>query len=367
MTEKEKLFTNLIDKSEKSREELEELVADKVNELSGLVSEEGAIYIIANELGIRLENEKPKKNADFLKLDKITEPKTPVSFLCKIIRKYDIVTFSSEKNPKGRVQSILVGDETGVKRLTFWNDQTEILENIQEGDILKILNAYTRENTQNPGRIDIHYGQYSDIEVNPKDVEVKVQEFTPEKFDSVKKKISEIEEGERNIELDATVTDFDIPRFYIGCPECFRKVFQDGDDYKCAEHGEVKPLKIPIVNLIIDDGSGTIAIVGFRDRAEKLTEMTSDDIIKLTEDIDTYQTFSKKIIGSKINLIGNHSINNMTGEKQLIVNQILGVEFKELDEVVEDILKDDVKEKSNSKEVEDDLEIEEIDLDDDLM
>lgn len=375
MTEKEKLLDNLAKKSSMSREELEKLVEDKVNELSGLVSDEGAIYIIANDLGIRLDSETPKKDADFVKIVDITEPKTPVSFACKVLKKYDKVTFSSSNsNSEGHVQSILVGDETGIVRVVFWHEKTSLLDNIQEGDILKIINAYTRENARSE-RIEIHYGQYSDIEVNPKGIDIQVKEFKSQDIDFAEKKVSELEEGARNVKVKGVVTDFDIPRFYLGCPECFKKVYQDEDTHKCAEHGEVKAMKIPIINIIIDDGTGSIQVVGFRDRAESICGgMSSDEVISLTEDVDKYRNFSKKIVGSGIILGGNIGISSMSGEKQLIVNQVLGIDMKTVDEIAKDLVSEDSKKSKNentkkSKDANSDIDfdIEEIDLDDDLM
>lgn len=363
MSEKEKLLENLVEKSGKSIETLNRLITDKVNELSGLVSEEGAIYIVANELGVRLEAEKPKRDVEFTKVSEIKEAKVPVSLIVKVIKKYDKINFTSSKGTEGAVQSLLVGDEGGVIRLTVWNDQTDILENIHEGDILKITNAYTRENSQNTDRIDVHYGQYSDVEVNPEGVKIDLPEFKPMSYEFVDKKIEEIKEGDRNVKVSATITDFDIPRFYIACPTCFKKVIRDGDKHECPEHGVVDSIKVPIVNLIVDDSTGTIPVVGFRDRAEDITKMSAEQIIALTEDIDKYKTFSKKLVGAKIIIGGNASMSTMTGELQLLANQI------------EEIIYNEVEDKPESNNVKDEVlvddndldDIEEIDLDDDLL
>jgi len=373
MTEKEKLLNNLIEKSDKSKEELEKLVSDKIDELSGLVSEEGAIYIIANEIGVRLESEKPKREVEFDKIEKITEAKIPISLVAKVIRKYDKVNFSSEKGGDGCVQSILVGDDTGIMRIVFWHEKTEVLENIHDGDILKIINAYTRENNQNPGRIEIHYGQYSDIEVNPEGVEIELKEFKQD-VEFTDKKVSSLEDGDRNVLIEGLVTDFDIPRFYLACPECFKKVLQNEGEYECAEHNDVEAIKVPIVNLIIDDGSGSINVVGFRNRAEDLTKFSSAEIIGLTEDINKYRNFSKRIVGSKIKFGGNVVSNSMTGEVQVMANQILNVDLKDVDEIAEELVAEsDSNKKSTSKkedkvDVDDlDMDIEEIDIDDDML
>lgn len=360
MTEKDKLLHNLIEKSEKSKEEIEKLVHDKLDELSGLVSEEGAIYIIANELGVRLDVEKPKKDADLTKIEKITEAKVPVSLVCKVIRKYDRVNFSSEKGTEGSVQSLLVGDETGIIRIVFWNDKTELLETIHEGDVLKLINAYTRENA-NSERIEVHYTQYSNIEVNPEDTKVEVKEMNTE-VEFTEKKIPDLVEGDRNVKLTGIVTDFDIPRFYLACPECFKKVFQDEGTHKCAIHEEITAIRVPIVNIVIDDGTSTITLVGFRDRAEALTNLKADDIVGLTENIDKYREFSKGLVGTKVEIGGNVSLNNMTGEKQVLVNQIINIEISE-----KPAQKEEPKKKEESKDDDLDIEIEEIDFDDDML
>lgn len=366
MTEKEKLFDNLILKSGKSKEEIEQLVADKVNELSGLVSEEGAIYIIANELDVKLDSDRPKRDANLVKIEEITEPKTPTSLECKVIRKYDKVTFSSKTGSEGSVQSMLVGDETGIVRLTFWNDQTDLIEDVHDGDILRVSNAYTRENSQNPQRIDVHFGQYSSLEINPEGVEIILPEFKSN-LEFTEKKISELEEGDRNVKITVLVTDFDIPRFYLACPHTFKKVFQDEGKYISPEHGEVVPIKVPIVNILVDDGSGTIAAVGFRDRAEQITNLKSEEIVALTEDIEKYKHFSKQMVGAKLVIAGNLSQNNMTGEPQLLVNQVLLVELKGPQDEEEKL--DDLNSEEQEVDLDDldDLDIEEIEIDDDLL
>ena len=389
MTEKEKLFDMLVEKSGKSKDELQNLLSEKVNELSGLVSEEGAMYIIANELGVRLDNEKPKKQAETAKISQITEPKTPTSLLCKVLRKYDQVTFSTSSGGEGSVQSVLVGDDTGIIRIVFWNDKTDLLANVQDNDVLRVTNAYTRENNHTQ-RIEVHFGPYSDLEVNPEGEDVEVVEYRPT-IEFTDKKITDLTQNDRNVKVKATVTDFDIPRFYLACPECFKKVFQDEDQYKCAEHGNVEAIKVPIVNVIVDDGSGTLNAVAFRDRAEKLTGLSSDEIIELTEDIDKYKQFKDSMIESTVEVGGNSSMNNMTEETQLIINQILNIETTTVEEEAKELAQEDTQEKQESqqnqsqeeqtqkKEDEEkkqktstsqddvDIDVEEISIDDDLL
>lgn len=390
MTEKEKLLSALVQKTQKTQVELERLVQNKINELSGLVSAEGAIYILANEFGVRLDVEKPKKEANTVKIEQIKEPKMSVSVTVKILRKYDKVQFSSAQGSSGSVQSLLVGDETGVTRVVFWNDKTELVDTMNEGDILQLHNVYSRQNN-NSERMEVHYGQYSALEVNPPGIKIEVKPLAgAEQISYVEKKISELEVGERNVRIKGLVTDFDVPRFYLGCPQCFKKVFQDEGVSKCSEHGQVKEVKVPIVQMIVDDGQSTIAVVGFRDRAEKLTNLTGSEIVFLTEQLGKYRLFSKRISGATIELAGNVSANNVTGDKQLLVNAVFKLQLKpqsaeyaeeerEIPEVEEKPKKSSKKEepKKEAKKVESndessssdniDIDIEEITIDEDIL
>lgn len=366
MSEKEKLIENLVTKSGKSLDEIKTLVSDKVNELSGLVSEEGAIYIVANDLGAKLDAERPKKEADSVKIEDITEAKVPTSLTCKVIRKYDKVTFQSKSGSEGSVQSVLVGDESGIIRIVFWNEKTEVLDNIQDGDILAITNAYTRENT-NTERIEIHFGQYSDIEVNPENVKIVLPEYTPQEITFTEKKITEMADGDKNVKITGIVTDYDIPRFYVGCPECFKKVQQDDGKQMCGQHGEVQANRIPIVNLIIDDSTGTIPVVGFRDRAEQLSGVSTEEVLGFTEDIDKYRAFCKRIVGAKVELGGNVTTNNMTGDMQVMANQILNLELKTVEEIAKDEVKEEAAKAEATSDDDLDIDIEEIDFDDDML
>ena len=366
MSEKEKLIENLVTKSGKSLDEIKTLVSDKVNELSGLVSEEGAIYIVANDLGAKLDAERPKKEADSVKIEDITEAKVPTSLTCKVIRKYDKVTFQSKSGSEGSVQSVLVGDESGIIRIVFWNEKTEVLDNIQDGDILAITNAYTRENT-NTERIEIHFGQYSDIEVNPENVKIVLPEYTPQEITFTEKKVSDMAEGDKNVKITGIVTDYDIPRFYVGCPECFKKVQQDDGKQMCGQHGEVQANRSPIVNLIIDDSTGTIPVVGFRDRAEQLSGVSTEEVLGFTEDIDKYRAFCKRIVGAKVELGGNVTTNNMTGDMQVMANQILNLELKTVEEIAKDEVKEEAAKAEATSDDDLDIDIEEIDFDDDML
>jgi len=382
MFDKEKILEELSKKSNKSIEDLEKMIKEKINELSGLISEEGAIHIIANELDVDLTENKPKKIVNLVKIEEIKEPKISVSFYGKVIRKYEEIVFSNS-NTEGRVQSLLLGDDTGVIRVTFWNDKVDLLTDVKEGDVLKIVNAFSRENQD---RIEVNYGSYSDLEVNPEGIEIEVKYEIPEPEE---KKISELKENDNNVKVSGIITDFDIPRFYIGCPNCFKKISQEENEEGkkvsiCSVHGEVEPYRVPIVNLRIDDGTGNLVLVGFRNNAEKLLNLSSDEIFKIIDNIEIYRALLKQILEKKVVVSGNVSLSSLTGDLQLVVNNVFENEFTPDKSIFEKEEKKDSEEKEkedknerkddsnkknietdlNNKSIDDEIDLEEIDIDD---
>lgn len=370
----QQLYEKLATLSSKSESDLKDLVKKKVEELSGLVSEEGAVYIVANELGVKLEGKPPGSSsggAEYKRIEEIIEAKVSLNLVAKVLRKYDLVEFQSKSGSSGKVQSLLVGDDTGIIRIVFWGEKTEMLsEHVDRDTIVDVKNCYVRENT-NTSRMEIHFGEYSELELNPEGVSIDVKEVKPE---STLKDIQDIEAEDRNVGIKATIVDIDIPRFYLGCPHTFKKVFVDEGKYISPEHGEVEPIKVPITNVVVSDSTGTIGIVAFRNRAEELFSKSSEDIVNLAEDLEGYREISKSMVGSQVHVSGNVSENQMTGELQLIVNDVVLAPKKSEDEVAEDIANDLNKEKTEPApiqeelvDLDDDLDIEEIDIDDDLL
>ena len=385
----DKIVSKICDETSKPKEEILKLIDNKVEELSGLITKDGASLIIANELGIKIDPQVNKKVVDFCKISDITQSKVPVSFTSKVIRKYDKNQFDMQGNV-GYVQSVLVGDDTGIIRTTFWNDNTKILEEVKDGDILEIENAYTRENKQDSSRIDVHYGQYSNIRINPENIKVEVKQMENQNIDFTHKKINEVEDNHKNIKVSGVITDFEIPRFYFADPTSYKKVIRDEDKYVNPNTGEVvdTPLRVPIINFVIDDGTSNISVVGFRDKAEKVTKSSSEDLIDMNVDDEKFQKIKEKMVGSKIEVGGNVSISNLTGEKQFLINDVLKIEFKTIEEISKELVEEEdsqnnqreseevsnenesenTNESKEKKQSEDDLldDIEEIDFDDDL-
>ena len=155
-------------KSGLSKEELLLKIKDKQRELSGLVSEEGAAYIVANELGIKIRNKTLETN---LNIDDIMPEMKSVTVIGKV-KKIGGVREFNRNGREGKVGNLEIFDKTGSIKISLWNmsdiEKIEMNE-IKEGDIVQIKNGYIRPGFQ--GGLDINIGNRGMLVLDPEEAE----------------------------------------------------------------------------------------------------------------------------------------------------------------------------------------------------
>ncbi|MFH1408914.1 MAG: DUF2240 family protein, partial [Nanoarchaeota archaeon] len=130
----EDILQKITEKSNLSKEDIEEKIKQKMSQLSGLISKEGAAHIVANELGVKLLEGFTGK----LQIKNILPGMRNVETVGRVTAVYDIKEFNSNGR-EGKVGSLMLGDESGTVRIVLWNEQARILENLQKDDTLKIV------------------------------------------------------------------------------------------------------------------------------------------------------------------------------------------------------------------------------------
>lgn len=303
-----------------SQEEIESRIKSKLDQLSGLISREGAAHIVANELGIKVFPDMTKKR---YKVKEVIAGLRGVEVVGRVVRKYEIREFKTEKR-EGRVFSFLLGDETGVLRIVIWDDsQIKQMENIDENDIVKIVNAYSRENQ---GFRELHLGNRSEIILNPEGEDVsaikQVRDFT-------QKKIEELQVGDLVKVLGTIVQVFE-PKFYDACPHCNKKVNLEADKHTCPEHGLVIPKPVPILNFLLDDGTDNIRVVCFRDTVNKVTNKTEGEVLEYKENPLAFESVKQELLGKHVMLTGRVTKNEMFDRLEFIAHDTQIVDPKKL-------------------------------------
>ncbi|MDI6654385.1 MAG: DUF2240 family protein [Candidatus Hydrothermarchaeota archaeon] len=169
-------------------------VEGKQKELGGLVTPEGAAHIVANEVGVNLFEGVSKVPA--LKIENIIPGMSSVDLAAKVMRIFPAREFEKKDGSKGRVCSLILGDETGTIRAVFWDKDIALIEEgkIREDDVLRIKDSYTKESIN--GEAEIHIGNRTRVIPNPEGVpkDIVLQEDR-------KKKISELSDGMSSVDV----------------------------------------------------------------------------------------------------------------------------------------------------------------------
>lgn len=237
------------------------------------------------------------------------------------MQKYDVREFSKE-NRKGKVMTLLVGDETGTSRVVIWDENLiKNAEKINEGDILRLKNCYVRQNNNFK---EIHLGSEAGIEINPDDITIDQIGFNLS-FD--RKKIIELSPGEF-VSIFATIVQVFEPRFYDACSDCNTKASIDGINYICKQHGVIKPRKVPILNIYLDDGTENTRAVSFGDVAYSVLGVDE----KAFSEQESFDDLKNKLLGKQMIFNGKVNRNTMFDSNEIILNSVEEIDPKQMTE-----------------------------------
>lgn len=313
----DEIVKKLVENNGISREEIERRVEKKMSELQGLISREGAAHIISNELGVKLfDFDKREFN-----IKEIVAGLRNININCKTIQKYDIREFNKE-NRKGKVATLLVGDETGTSRAVIWDENLiKDFEKINEGDVLRLENCYIKQNNNFK---EIHLGSEAIIKINPENVKIKQIGFNMS-FD--KKKIIDIQPGEFASIFATIVQVFEL-RFYEACSDCNTKANLNGSNYMCRQHGIIKPKKVPVLSIYLDDGTENARAVSFGDVAYSVLGVDE----KTFGEQENFDELKNKLLGKQMVFNGKVNRNTMFDSNEIILNSVEEIDPKHMAE-----------------------------------
>ena len=258
--------------------ELKERIDKKIQSVGGLLSEEGALLLIAGELGISIEEEHKEKKHFFI--SDINEGMQHIDISGRIMRIFDAITFQRKTGIEGRVQNIVIADKTGSIRIVFWDDQIDKIKQFKRGDVVTIRNGYLRKGLNNQFEISLgKEGVITSGHDSP--------DYPPIEY--VKIKIRDIEDKMNNIDITGRVSSV------FGVREFLKK---DGSMGKVG-------------NFTIMDDTGEIRVTLWDKKAELLNNLVKNDLIRIEN------AYSKMGLNSvEINLGFSSNISIEKGERE---------------------------------------------------
>ncbi len=307
----ETIKEKIMEKAGISEQEVDFRIKKKLDQLSGLISKEGAAHIVANELGVKLQ-----EPVGVVKIKNILVGMRNLELDGKAIRKYEVREFKTEKR-EGKLAKFLIGDETGTTLIVLWNDKADLLITFKEGDILKVKGAMARENN---GKIELHLTDSSTIDVNPAGVELKgtvseaSQQAQFQRPQAQRKKIKELTENDQNIEVLGTIVQiFDIKFFKLN-QETGKRMKEDETGaytYSC------------VLNIFLDDGTENIRTVLWKNQVLNLLGINEAQLLEYRDHLELFEQVKTDLLGMLVKIIGRVTKNALFNRLELTANFVI--------------------------------------------
>lgn len=301
MVNYEKLLDKVSRSSNVEKEELERRVDAKQAKLSGLISKEGALQVIAAELGLNLDDE-------VFKIDELVPGMRKVNVTGKIIRTFPIRSFTTKAGKESKVMNMILADDTSNVRVVLWDTNHIALfenETLKEGSSVEIGNGSMRDN-------EIHLGSFSELKPSTEVFEnVVTEKVVREKL------IKDFAIGD-SVKNRAFVVQIFDPRFFEVNPSTGKKLTDE------EKSSGVQPEKRAILNVILDDGTESIRAVMFGEMVSKIGLANFDDSAIIAQQ-------KENILGSELLFSGNVRRNSYFNNEEFIVD---GIEEPNLDDLI---------------------------------
>lgn len=327
----DKIIDLIVEESELEEDDVKEKVEEKMEEFSGLVSEEGAAHLVAKEHGVQISE---TANED-LKIDNIVPEMRKVNFKARVVNISDLNTFERDDDEEdGKVQNMLLGDDTGTIRMTLWDEQTQISEKISEDDAIEISGAYTIEDDD--GNAEIRLGDNAQVAMADEDEVPEVDEETRQANTTTESSIRDVRSENSSYKVKGMLMAmYTNNPFYRVDPETGDTVRENDDGDLVTDEGKEveEPDHRLAVSGVIDDGTGNMRVVFFGDNARELLGMTEEE--EKDGDMDAVEDGVETAIGKEIAVEGRTRHNDYFDSIEILVNNI---EQINLEENIEELL-----------------------------
>ncbi len=192
----------LRNKPDISRDALMELVQEKKRTVgSGYLTDQGALFLIAGELGVRLQH---MITAD-LTLKDLHIGANDITVVARVLAIYPVSEFKKKDGSGvGRYRRVSLFDRNGIGRLTIWEDNEEAikLSGVAIDTPVRVVSAYVKQGLD--GKPNLNLGKRGRIEViADASISSKLAQLS-----SVTKRVDQIQEGESVLAVEGlAVTD----------------------------------------------------------------------------------------------------------------------------------------------------------------
>ncbi len=245
---KESMVEKLLAQSKKPREEILAMIEQKKQKFAGLLTDDGAAFMIAKELGENMPSTQYEQEA--AKLSDLRDGQGGLTLKVRLMHAFSPKTF--EKNgKKGVLCNAIVADSSKEMRLTLWRDDVKKLfdEKIERGAMLELSNVSVSSYNEQ-AQLSIGFG--GTFTVLSKDDAA----FPKPKETALK--LKDVAANQNNLDVFAKVL----------------RVFEEKQFESNGKNGSV-------INFQIGDETKTIRAAAWNELTEAVKKLSAGDTIKI--------------------------------------------------------------------------------------
>ena len=196
MSEFEELISKLLEKvPELSRSVIEERINEKKEKVgAGYLTDQGAIFLVAADLGVSLEQ---TQNAEVAIKDLYIGAKE-VTLESRVLNISPTKQFTKKDGSSFSLRTITVYDNNSTASVKLWDEKANLpgLEELKPGDLIKIIKAYVKSDLT--GAPTIKIGSGASIETSQSESDIV-------SIDSKITDVSEIKDDQRDLIVSGTL------------------------------------------------------------------------------------------------------------------------------------------------------------------
>ncbi len=193
-----------------------------------------------------------------LKVSEVEAASPSIELAARVKQSFPLVEFKRSDGKQGKVMSVILADETGTIRASFWDAAADIAQKLKPNDLILLKNTYSK-----PGPNDIpeiHAGRNTSVEINPAGISVPEIQSTNLKISKITPNISSLDVVGMIMEISPV------------------KEFKRAD----GTSGKVASVKIA-------DETGSTRVSLWNEQASRAEEMKVGDAVKF---LDAYSLLS---------------------------------------------------------------------------
>jgi len=242
----------LSSRTDLTRETVQEMIRRKKEASGGLLTEEGAAYMVASELGVRLQESGLKTK---IMIKDLISGANDVTITGRVLSVNNPRTFTRPDSTEGKVMKIIIADLTGIIGVALWDKNVDVAvqKRISQNQIVRIYHGYVREGLGK--ELELNVGSRGSISVSPPDADSNEYPMIEDFF----VKIGELKGNDQYVNLTGIIAQiFPLSTF----------------DRPGNEGGRVRR-----INLV--DGTGKIRLVLWNDRADSVDAAKKGDCLQI--------------------------------------------------------------------------------------